>query len=116
MTPAAYHRIVYAGEYSQDMHRVGSALVTAATAKPLDAPVTSMILLIMDFLVVWAPIRREGAAALRFSWDRSLRRPGMRVGEGSSAAWWSRHATSAGRMPMPGLHTARQRWTALALP
>jgi hypothetical protein len=36
--------------------------------------------------------------------------------EGSSAAWWSRHATSAGRMPMPGLHTAKQRWTALALP
>ena len=65
MTPAAYHRIVYAGEDSQDMHRVGSALVTAATAKPLDAPVTSMILLIMDFLVVWAPIRREGAAVLR---------------------------------------------------
>ena len=34
--------------------------------KPLDAPVTSMILLIADFLVVWAPIRREGAAVLRF--------------------------------------------------
>ena len=32
MTPAAYHRIVYAGEDTQDMHRVGSALVTAATA------------------------------------------------------------------------------------
>ena len=32
MAPAAYHRIVYAGEDSQDMHRVGSALVTAATA------------------------------------------------------------------------------------
>jgi Family of unknown function (DUF6328) len=31
MAPAAYHRIVYAGEDSQDMHRVGSALVTAAT-------------------------------------------------------------------------------------
>jgi hypothetical protein len=52
----------------------------------------------------------------RLSWDRSLRRPGMRVNEGSSAAWWSRHATSAGRMPRPGLHTARQRWTALVLP
>jgi hypothetical protein len=32
MTPAAYHRIVYAGEDAQDMHRVGRALVTAATA------------------------------------------------------------------------------------
>jgi len=31
MAPAAYHRIVYAGEVSEDMHRVGSALVTAAT-------------------------------------------------------------------------------------
>ena len=29
--PAAYHRIVYAGEDSEDMHRVGSVLVTAAT-------------------------------------------------------------------------------------
>jgi len=32
MAPAAYHRIVYAGEDAQDMHRVGSALVTGATA------------------------------------------------------------------------------------
>ena len=31
MAPAAYHRIVYAGQVSEDMHRVGSALVTAAT-------------------------------------------------------------------------------------
>jgi hypothetical protein len=31
MAPAAYHRIVYAGEDSQEMHRVGSALVTMAT-------------------------------------------------------------------------------------
>jgi hypothetical protein len=31
MAPAAYHRIVYAGEASADMYRVGSALVTAAT-------------------------------------------------------------------------------------
>jgi hypothetical protein len=31
MAPAAYHRIVYAGEDTPDMHRVGSALVTAAT-------------------------------------------------------------------------------------
>jgi hypothetical protein len=32
MAPAAYHRIVYAGEDSPDMHRVGSVMVTAATA------------------------------------------------------------------------------------
>ena len=31
MAPAAYHRIVYAGEDTEDMHRVGSALVTMAT-------------------------------------------------------------------------------------
>src|SRR5436305_14724776 len=32
MAPAAYHRIVFAGEDSQDMHRVGSVLITVATA------------------------------------------------------------------------------------
>jgi len=32
MAPAAYHRIVYSGEDTQEMHRVGSAMVTAATA------------------------------------------------------------------------------------
>lgn len=32
MAPAAYHRIVYAGEASRDMHRVGSIMVTLATA------------------------------------------------------------------------------------
>jgi heme O synthase-like polyprenyltransferase len=31
VTPAAYHRIVYDGEHSEDMHRTGSRLVTAAT-------------------------------------------------------------------------------------
>jgi hypothetical protein len=31
MAPAPYHRIVYAGEDTEDMYRVGSALVTAAT-------------------------------------------------------------------------------------
>jgi Family of unknown function (DUF6328) len=31
MAPAPYHRIVYAGEDTQDMYRVGSALVTSAT-------------------------------------------------------------------------------------
>jgi hypothetical protein len=31
MAPAAYHRIVFAGEDSEEMHRVGSILITAAT-------------------------------------------------------------------------------------
>ncbi|HEU0154868.1 MAG TPA: DUF6328 family protein [Stellaceae bacterium] len=31
MAPAAYHRIVFAGENTEEMHRVGSVMVTAAT-------------------------------------------------------------------------------------
>ena len=31
MAPAPYHRIVYAGEDTEDMYRVGSALITGAT-------------------------------------------------------------------------------------
>ena len=31
MAPAPYHRIVYAGEYTEDMYWVGSALITGAT-------------------------------------------------------------------------------------
>jgi hypothetical protein len=31
MAPAAYHRIVYAGEDTEEFHRIGSILVTAAT-------------------------------------------------------------------------------------
>ena len=31
MTPAPYHRIVFAGEDTEDVYRVGSALVTSAT-------------------------------------------------------------------------------------
>jgi hypothetical protein len=33
IAPAAYHRIVYAGEDTQDMHRVSGMLVTAATVQ-----------------------------------------------------------------------------------
>ena len=35
MAPAPYHRIVYAGEDTEDMYRVSSALVTGATLPPL---------------------------------------------------------------------------------
>ena len=31
MAPAPYHRIVYAGEDTEDLYRVGGALITAAT-------------------------------------------------------------------------------------
>src|SRR5438874_165041 len=57
MAPAAYHRIVYAGEDSQDMHRVGSALVTAATA-PLALGLAG------DVYVVIAKIAESPAAGL----------------------------------------------------
>src|SRR6266536_1539770 len=50
MAPAAYHRIVYAGEDSQDMHRVGSALVTAATA-PLALGLTGDIYVVIGKII-----------------------------------------------------------------
>jgi hypothetical protein len=57
MAPAAYHRIVYAGEDSDDMHRTGSVLVTAATV-PL------AIGLALDIHVVIAKIADSGTAGL----------------------------------------------------
>jgi hypothetical protein len=40
MTPAAYHRIVYAGEDAIEFHRIGSIMVTAATL-PLAAALSA---------------------------------------------------------------------------
>jgi hypothetical protein len=57
MAPAAYHRIVYAGEDSDDMHRTGSVLITAATL-PL------AIGLAVDIHVVMAKIADSGIAGL----------------------------------------------------
>jgi hypothetical protein len=57
MAPAAYHRIVYAGEDSDDMHRTGSLLVTAATL-PL------AIGLAVDMHVVMAKIANSGVAGV----------------------------------------------------
>jgi len=57
MAPAAYHRIVYAGEDSDDMHRTGSVLVTAATV-PL------AIGLALDIHVVIAKIADSATAGL----------------------------------------------------
>jgi len=57
MAPAAYHRIVYDGEDSDDMHRTGSVLVTAATV-PL------AIGLAVDIHVVMAKIADSGIAGL----------------------------------------------------
>jgi hypothetical protein len=62
MAPAAYHRIVYAGEDSQDMHRVGSAMITVATA-PLAFGLAGDI-----YVVIGKIIRPEaGVAASLFA-------------------------------------------------
>jgi hypothetical protein len=55
MAPAAYHRIVYAGEDTQDMYEVGSALVTMATV-PLALGLAD------DIYVVIAKIAGSSAA------------------------------------------------------
>src|SRR5215469_7046239 len=57
MAPAAYHRLVYAGEASADMYRVGSALVTAAT-------VPSALGLAGDTYVVMTKITTSQAIAV----------------------------------------------------
>jgi hypothetical protein len=57
MAPAAYHRIVYAGEDSEDMHRIGSVLITAATV-PL------AIGLAVDIHVVMAKIADSATVGL----------------------------------------------------
>jgi hypothetical protein len=57
MAPAAYHRIVYAGEDNDDVQRTGSVLVTAAIL-PL------AIGLALDIYVVMAKIADSGTAGL----------------------------------------------------
>jgi hypothetical protein len=85
MAPAAYHRIVYAGEDSTEFHRVGSMLVTAATL-PLalglsgdtyvvmtkiahSSAVGAMIgaTVFLGFILLWHvyPIMRRGALGVR---------------------------------------------------
>jgi hypothetical protein len=53
MAPAAYHRIVYDGEDTEEMHRTGSVLVTAA-ALPLAIGLSG------DIYVVMAKIAGSG--------------------------------------------------------
>jgi hypothetical protein len=57
MAPAAYHRIVYAGEDAAEFHRTGSILVTAATV-PLALGMSA------DLFVVMAKIAGTAAGAL----------------------------------------------------
>jgi len=66
MAPAAYHRIVYAGEDSQDMHRVGSALVTAATV-PLALGLAGDIYVVISKVAASPIIRLAAAGVALFS-------------------------------------------------
>jgi hypothetical protein len=54
--------------------------------KPPDAPVTSMILLITDFLVVWAPIREERAQSYLGSDDSAVGAQRLAVDPGAVGA------------------------------
>ena len=47
MAPAPYHRIVYAGEDTEDVYRVGSALVTGATL-PLGLGLAGDVYVVME--------------------------------------------------------------------
>ena len=60
MTPAAYHRLVYAGENSEEFYRMGSLVVTAATV-PLALGISA------DVYVVVAKIAESGPIALLFT-------------------------------------------------
>ena len=62
MAPAAYHRIVYSGEDTPDMHRVGSVLVTAATV-PLALGLTGDIYVVIT-KISGSYITGSGAAAV----------------------------------------------------
>jgi Family of unknown function (DUF6328) len=61
VAPAAYHRIVYAGEDSENMHRVGSALVTAATV-PLALGMAGDIYVVIGKII--GPMTGLAAAAV----------------------------------------------------
>jgi len=64
MAPAAYHRLVYAGEASADMYRVGSALVTAATI-PLALGLAGDTYVVM-FKITISPAMAIAAAVAAF--------------------------------------------------
>ena len=64
MAPAAYHRIVYAGEDSPEFHRTGSILVTLATV-PLALGLAGDIYVVIARIAHSSPVGlAAGAAAL----------------------------------------------------
>jgi len=62
MAPAAYHRIVYAGEDAVEFHRTGSVLVTAATV-PLALGIAADVFVVMTRIVASLSVA-AGVAAL----------------------------------------------------
>lgn len=80
ITPAAYHRIVYRGEDTEDFHRVGSILVTAAMA-PLGLGIAGDVHVVMVQISDSVPVGIVAAglalavfAALWFVWPAIARR------------------------------------------
>jgi len=62
MAPAAYHRLVYDGEASAEMYRVGSALVTAATI-PLALGLVGDTYVVMSKITTSQPVAIAAATA-----------------------------------------------------
>jgi hypothetical protein len=62
MAPAAYHRLVYNGEVSADMYRVGSALVRAATI-PLALGLAGDTYVVMSKIITSQPVAIGAATA-----------------------------------------------------
>ncbi|HZS81733.1 MAG TPA: DUF6328 family protein [Stellaceae bacterium] len=61
MTPAAYHRLVFAGEDAAEVHRVGSILIVAATV-PLALGISADVYVVMTKISVWPPLDAGVAA------------------------------------------------------
>lgn len=61
MAPAAYHRIVYAGEDAPDFHRIGSVMVTAATV-PLALGISADVFVVITKIA--GPVLGTGVSAL----------------------------------------------------
>lgn len=92
MAPAAYHRLVYAGEETEEMHRTGSVMVTLATL-PL------AIGLAGDLYVVVARIADDSAAGLAAGAGALVLLLGLWYGFPIAAAMRHRRPAERGRNP-----------------
>jgi hypothetical protein len=80
ITPAAYHRIVYRGEDTEEFHRFGSAVITAAMV-PLGFGITGDVYVVMTRIsasdavgIVTSALALATFAALWFVWPVIARR------------------------------------------